>query len=88
MAKISGTPLDRIVVHIEVPTVEYPELSSKKTDEPSCVVTQRVEKPQEIRRERFRERMGLFKIADMQSKGVRSSAKLTSKVKDYWSRQS
>ena len=65
MSKISGPLFDRIDIHVEVPAVEYAELSSKKSGEASASVRARVEKAREIQRERFKGRKGLFKNADM-----------------------
>ncbi len=71
MSKISGPPLDRIDIHIEVPVVKYAELSSKRLGEQSSAVRTRVKKARELQRERFAGRKGLFKNADMQSKEIR-----------------
>ncbi len=71
MSKISGPLLDRIDIHVEVPTVKYAELSSKISGEPSSAVRARVKRAREIQRERFKGRKGLFKNADMQSKEIR-----------------
>jgi magnesium chelatase family protein len=42
VGKISGPLLDRIDIHVEVPTVKYTELSSKRISESSCVIRKRV----------------------------------------------
>jgi magnesium chelatase family protein len=46
IGKISGPLLDRIDIHLEVPSVSYKELSSKKTGTSSLVMRQQVEDAQ------------------------------------------
>ena len=54
LSKVSGPLLDRIDIHIEVPPVEYDELSGKVQDgEPSEVIKARVNEAREIQRKRF-----------------------------------
>jgi magnesium chelatase family protein len=71
MSKISGPLLDRIDIHIEAPVVKYQELSSKKVNETSADVRERVINARAIQQERFTGRKGLFKNADMQPKDIR-----------------
>lgn len=52
--KISGPPLDRIDIHVEVPRVPFEKLSDKRTGEPSERVRQRVEAARAVQRERFK----------------------------------
>jgi magnesium chelatase family protein len=52
--RISGPLLDRIDIHVEVPAVQYQDLSSKATPgEPSEAIRARVAQAREIQRERF-----------------------------------
>ena len=53
-AKISGPLLDRIDIHIEVPTLRYKDLSSKREGEPSYVIRKRVNNCRKIQLERFK----------------------------------
>ena len=53
LAKISGPMLDRIDLHIEVPPVEYDELTSKGEEEPSSAIRERVCAAREIQKKRF-----------------------------------
>ena len=53
MAKISGPLLDRIDIHIEVPAVDYKELSSKLDGEPSADIRTRVNEARQAQHERF-----------------------------------
>lgn len=69
-AKISGPLLDRIDIHIEVPQVGYPELSSSLPTEGSAQIKARVEKAREVQRERFKSE-GILCNAHMSHKQVR-----------------
>ncbi|MEW6717464.1 MAG: YifB family Mg chelatase-like AAA ATPase [Chloroflexota bacterium] len=53
--RISGPLLDRMDIHVEVPSVEYDKLSSERLGEPSQTVRQRVEASRERQRHRFAE---------------------------------
>ena len=53
MAKISGPLLDRIDIHIEVPAVDFKELSSKKTGSPSSGMREEVVEARQIQNERL-----------------------------------
>lgn len=54
MGKISGPLLDRIDIHIELPSIKYKELADTKEAEPSSTIKTRVEKARAIQRERFK----------------------------------
>jgi magnesium chelatase family protein len=71
MARISGPLMDRIDLHIEVPTVKYRELASKENGEPSAAIRERVKSARQIQAKRFEGRKGLFANADMQSRDIR-----------------
>ena len=51
--KISGPLLDRIDIHIEVPSVRYQELASISTGEPSAAIRARVLAARAAQQERF-----------------------------------
>lgn len=57
--KISGPLLDRIDIHIEVPSVRYQELASMGAGEPSAAIRERVKTARVIQHERFK---GLRKV--------------------------
>jgi len=75
-SKISGPLMDRIDIHIDVPAVNYKELSAKQPGEPSAKVRERVVMARERQQRRFAGRKGLFKNADMQAKDIREFCKL------------
>jgi magnesium chelatase family protein len=52
-AKVSGPLLDRIDIHIEVPSVKYRELSSEIVGETSSDIRERVNHAREIQKSRF-----------------------------------
>jgi len=51
--KISGPLLDRIDIHVEVPSIRYQELTSLEKGEPSSAIRERVLAARRIQRERF-----------------------------------
>ncbi|MBU5449466.1 YifB family Mg chelatase-like AAA ATPase [Acetivibrio sp. MSJd-27] len=53
LKKISGPLLDRIDLHIEVPSVEYEDLADKKSDYNSSVMRERVQKARDIQLKRY-----------------------------------
>ncbi len=55
--RISGPLLDRIDIHVEVPAVQYREMSSNTLGEASAAIRERVEKAREVQRARF-EKLG------------------------------
>lgn len=52
--RVSGPLLDRFDIHIEVPPVEYDDLSSTKNEESSVEIKKRVNKAREIQNKRFK----------------------------------
>ena len=54
ISKISGPLLDRIDLHIEVAPVEFKDLSSKASEEPSSEIRKRVVAAREIQNQRFK----------------------------------
>ena len=51
--RISGPLLDRIDIHLEVPSIQYQELASKKPGKASAPIRQRIEAARARQRERF-----------------------------------
>ena len=54
LSRISGPLLDRIDIHIEVPPVDYEDLSAKSGEEESAKIRERVNKARCIQNERFK----------------------------------
>ena len=81
MGKISGPLLDRIDIHIELPSVKYKELSDTKDAEPSAVIKGRVEKARAIQRERFKTDT-IFSNARMNTKLIKKYCMLDNEAKE------
>lgn len=62
LGKISGPLLDRIDIHIEVPPVEYTDLSRATPSESSASIKQRVNAARRIQQERFARKSAAGKI--------------------------
>lgn len=56
LSRVSGPLLDRLDLHIEVPPVEFDELSQKQRGETSAQIKLRVEKARQIQRERYQDK--------------------------------
>jgi magnesium chelatase family protein len=73
--RISGPLLDRIDIHIEVPSVRYCELTSSETGEPSVAIKGRIEQARALQKRRFAGDETLCN-ARMTDRQVRSSCPL------------
>jgi magnesium chelatase family protein len=69
--KISGPLLDRIDIHIEVPSVRYRDLTMLEMGEPSSTIKDRIERAREIQKSRFSDDETLFN-ARMTDRQVRT----------------
>lgn len=78
LSRISGPLLDRIDIHIEVPTIKYSELTGSAVGENSETIRQRVEGARERQIERFKNMKNLFCNARMESKEIRQYCKIDS----------
>jgi len=76
LSKISGPLLDRIDIHIEVPSVKYQELSGAPTGETSGKIRERVKAAREIQLRRFQGRKGIFCNARMESRDIRTHCRI------------
>ncbi len=54
LSKVSGPLLDRLDLHVEVPPVEFNDLSSEESAESSAEIKQRVDRARKIQNERFK----------------------------------
>ena len=70
LAKISGPLLDRIDIHIDVPSLKYKELSSDSAGESSSVIRKRVNSARKVQHERFKGD-GVFCNAHMSPKQIK-----------------
>jgi len=81
MGKISGPLLDRIGIHIELPSVKYKELTDTRDTEPSKVIKERVEKTRLIQRVRFKSE-GIFYNASMNTKLIKRYCMLNEETRE------
>jgi magnesium chelatase family protein len=79
-SRVSGPLLDRIDIHLEVPTVPYRDLVGADAEEPSAVVRQRVELARVRQRQRFDDRPGLYANAHMTARDLRRYCPLSEAV--------
>ena len=75
LGKISGPLLDRIDLHIEVPSLKWKEISSTETSETSSAIRERVGRAREIQQNRF-EGQGIHCNAQMTSTQLRKYCSL------------
>ncbi len=68
--KLSGPLLDRIDIQIEMDAIEFGEMRSKKEEEKSAVVKERVMKARAIQSKRF-EKMPIYTNSDMNNRLIR-----------------
>jgi len=68
--RVSGPLLDRIDIHVEVPTVTYADLASIPTGDKSIDIRTRVNKARAIQHERFKD-AGIFNNSQMNAKQLR-----------------
>jgi magnesium chelatase family protein len=81
MSRISGPLLDRIDIHITVPSVKFKELSSEACGEKSEVIRARVNGARRRQLERFKGEKRIFCNAHMQSKDIRNYCPIDEKSK-------
>jgi len=77
-SKISGPLLDRIDIHIEVPSVPYKELTQNINSESSFKIKKRVEFARKIQNKRF-DKLKIFSNAEMESRHIKMFCKLNLK---------
>jgi magnesium chelatase family protein len=74
-SKISGPLLDRIDIHVEVPTVTYSDLAALPSGDSSAIIRARVNKARQVQHERFKDE-AFFCNTQMNSKALRKYCKL------------
>jgi len=80
LSKLSGPLLDRIDIHLEVPAVDYRDLSSHQPEESSAVIRARVEAARLRQRDRFAGLDGLHANAHMTARGLRRFCRVAEPV--------
>ncbi len=80
--RISGPLLDRIDIHIEVPSIRYQELSSIGTGEPSAAIRERILTARTIQQDRFKKLRKVHCNAAMRSKDLQKYCELNPDSQD------
>jgi len=80
-ARISGPLLDRIDIHVDVPPVEYRELSGERTGERSDMIRARVEGARSRQAQRFADD-AFFANAHMQARHIEEHCRLDDACRD------
>jgi magnesium chelatase family protein len=81
-AKVSGPLLDRIDIHVEVPSVKYQDLSSTERGEPSAHIRDRVIQARKVQHGRFHASPKVTCNAVMRSKDIAKYCKLEQEAQD------
>ena len=81
-SRISGPLLDRIDIHIEVPSVRYQDLSGIQRGDSSAVIRERVAAARRIQQERFRGHRRVTCNAGMGAKEVQAHAPVSAAAQD------
>ncbi|MGH8014698.1 MAG: YifB family Mg chelatase-like AAA ATPase [Candidatus Zixiibacteriota bacterium] len=79
MSKISGPLMDRIDIHIIVPSVKFKELSSEARGEKSEAIRERVNRARKRQQLRFSGEKKIFCNAHMESRDIRKYCKIDEK---------
>ncbi len=85
MSRISGPLLDRIDIHINVPSVKFEELSSSASGEKSETIRRRVNAARQRQLERFKSEKKIFCNAHMKSRDIRTYCAIDEKSKSLLS---
>jgi magnesium chelatase family protein len=80
--KISGPLLDRIDIHVEVPTIKYQNLASLEKGESSACIRERVIAARQVQEARFKDQAKLHNNADMGSKQLQLHCRLKDDAQD------
>ncbi len=81
MSKISGPMLDRIDIHVEVPSVSYSDLSSDAKEETSAEIKKRVEKARLIQQNRYKDD-GIYTNSQLSSSMIRKYCRISTEIKE------
>jgi magnesium chelatase family protein len=80
--RISGPLLDRIDLHIDVPSVDYREIASERAEEASTAIRDRIGQARERQQARFRKGNKTTCNARMSSRAIRQHCKLDNDSQD------
>lgn len=80
LSRLSGPLMDRIDMHIQVPTLKYTEIETEKAEEGSETIRKRVNQARKIQQERYK-RIGIFCNAHLMGAMVREFCKVSDEGK-------
>jgi magnesium chelatase family protein len=70
-SRLSGPLLDRIDLHLEVPSVPYREMAAGNSGEPSAVIKERVENARAVQKKRFTKRKNFYCNGQMTPRDIK-----------------
>ena len=70
-SRLSGPLLDRIDMHLEVPSVPYKEMAAGNSGEPSAVMKERVEQARAVQKRRFAKRKNFYCNGQMTPRDIK-----------------
>jgi magnesium chelatase family protein len=76
VARVSGPLLDRIDLHVEVPAVQYRELSDRRPGEASATIRERVARARGVQSARFASRPEIHANAHMAARDLRDFCRI------------
>jgi magnesium chelatase family protein len=74
--RLSGPLLDRIDMHLEVPSVKYKEMSAPAGGESSAMIKSRVEQARDVQKKRFAKRRNFYCNGQMTPKDLKKFCRL------------
>lgn len=81
MGKISGPLLDRIDLHVEVPSVSFNDLSDDTPEETSAQIKKRIVNARKIQLERYAEE-GIFTNSQLSGAQIRKYCRITPQIRE------
>jgi magnesium chelatase family protein len=81
MSRLSGPLMDRIDIHVDVPAVNFKELSSDTCGEKSVLIRERINRARRRQVERFKNYDAIYCNAHMESKMIREICTIDEKAK-------
>ncbi|MEN2776560.1 YifB family Mg chelatase-like AAA ATPase [Acetivibrio clariflavus] len=81
LGKLSGPLLDRIDLHIEVPSVKFTDLVNREEGEKSCVIRERVNRARKIQQERYKG-LNIYSNAELTPALIKKYCKLDDQCSD------
>ncbi len=80
LSRLSGPLMDRIDIHIQVPTLKYAEIENEKAEESSKEIKERVNRTRRIQQKRY-ERYGIYCNANLRGSMIKEFCKVDAQGK-------